>query len=757
MFYYKTQGGKSIYVDPNRCLFKKEGAYTVYPIEKSSQIGNPSSWAVKVYWELLTEKSKRLDTKSKGIDRQYLIFFKGKCVGYLMNLYNKSICYTEQYDLVVVKSDFCIGSGGEGAVLSLSADTELPRRDKLVAKIYHVQPSDQQVQKLELLLRKRRQENLDIKGVFFPEHIIYQGFGEKKRCIGYLMKRFKGKKLFDTVFQPYEIRENLQWTRVDICVFAKTLLKRLIALHEAGILVGDINPHNILVSYDPRELAIIDADSFQIERFPCPVHLPGFVPPRLLNVTDFSSVMRELDDEYYSITVLLFEIFVIGKHPYARCDEGTLEDHIRDRNFVFPIAYGDNSLTPKGPWQLIWYNLPYAMRKQFYQTFHNGKTVSPLEWLHIIEDYQSDLELNKLPDVIFPDKETNILDHDDCLSGLSMRDIEPDEMGLTRIENIFNNNTSSRDVAFIQFGTNSIRCYLFHSKRNKRIDKIESRNSDYVGVDGSFRVNEFLGSQASSLLNNWLKRYVWGIKPPIKALYAFGGTLLRSVSNREMVINAIEKQIGVHFGIISLGMEAQWLIEACHRYYLHLKDKPVMLIKQSSLAMRIVIKKTNGDIKHYTFDDLGLLQMRNKLFSTAQPRMATSTLLEIHDRSVYDQLNTIGIEVNNDVNVIAVGVLKELMPMSEKNGMSFKYLSIDDINNEKERLDEPLCRNRPFVSQLVKDVKVNSYLEDSLNLRLGLPICSFIMNRLQVKNISLIDLGLGECVIDHKLNELSFF
>lgn len=763
MFIYKTQGGNTIYINPNRHLFRKFGEYTIYALDGQSDLEDRRNWIAKIYFKALKQQSIINSLISKrGIDPQCLLFFKDRCVGYLMRADDKKIlCYTEQHDFVVVDTDMDsrVGDpGGEAEVYSLNAGTELYKPDKLVAKIYHKPPSNIQVEKLELLLKKRKEGKLPVQGVCFPVHILYSGYGQKKLCIGYLMKRFYGDTLLNTVFQPHRIETMLHWTRVDICAFAETLLRRFIDLHKVGIIVGDINPKNVLVSYDPNNLAIIDTDSFQIDGYPCPVHFLGFDPPRLLNETDFSTVMRTHEDEDYSITVLLFEIFLIGKHPYARSDEGILEEYIRKREFVFPVGYDDNKLIPKGVYQMIWYNLPYEMRVAFYNAFHYGKLLPLSKWLPIIENYKKDLLQNWYPNDVFSENVKPVLKSEDRLPALTMRDVGPDEIELTQVENVLCRDSRWRksDIPFIQFGTSFIRCYLFRAGTIPSTPKsFKSRNIDFVDRQGNFMVDEFLNSPAVRNLENWLEQNAnKRIKPPIRVLYAFGGTFLRSLSNRVAVIKALEDHFGIHFGILSLEQEANMLIEECHRNILWLRDKPILMIKQSSLAMRIIIKNNEGQISHYTFDDLGLLRMRDKLFSTAHPTMATQTMLDIHDQAINDQLNKIDFVNNHDITIIAVGVLKELMPKSlKKDGI--KRLTLENIDNEIEALNERLSTNRSYARQLAESLKVTNYLEEKLNLRLGLPICAHIMKRLGVDRILLLHLGLGESFIAHTLHQLT--
>ena len=79
-------------------------------------------------------------------------------------------------------------------------------------------------------------------GICFPEYIIYKKTDKGDKCVGFLMKCHKGDVLGQSILAPNIIKEMVDWTRVELASFAIKMLKKFICLHEAGILMADINP-----------------------------------------------------------------------------------------------------------------------------------------------------------------------------------------------------------------------------------------------------------------------------------------------------------------------------------------------------------------------------------------------------------------------------------------------------------------------------------------------------------------------------------
>lgn len=94
-----------------------------------------------------------------------------------------------------------------------------------------------------------------------------------------------------------------------------TILKKLKYLHDRNVILGDINPNNILV-VSPTEVYFVDTDSYQIEGFPCPVGTINFTAPEIQR-KDFSTFLRTIGNERFAVATLLFMIMLPGKPPYS--------------------------------------------------------------------------------------------------------------------------------------------------------------------------------------------------------------------------------------------------------------------------------------------------------------------------------------------------------------------------------------------------------------------------------------------------------
>lgn len=90
-------------------------------------------------------------------------------------------------------------------------------------------------------------------------------------------------------------------------------------LHGLGLVVGDLNDHNVFFDLSPAQpLSLwIDVDSYQFGRYPCPVVMEAFLDPALYGVQDFSQqpYFTPLTDWYAYWTLLVKSL--LGVHPYG--------------------------------------------------------------------------------------------------------------------------------------------------------------------------------------------------------------------------------------------------------------------------------------------------------------------------------------------------------------------------------------------------------------------------------------------------------
>ena len=280
-------------------------------------------------------------------------------------------------------------SGGEGTIYT----TSIPN---IVAKIYKPEKLDRaKFEKLSLMMTK----SINCEGVCFPLALLYN---DKNEFVGYLMNKAEGKELQRCVFIPQLLKKNFPgWTKVDTVTLCVTILKKFKYLHERNIILGDINPNNILV-VSPSQVYFVDTDSYQIEGFPCPVGTINYTAPEIQR-KEYSSFLRTPGNEYFAVATLLFMIMLPGKPPYSLQGGENQIDNIINGDFAYAFGICSTGKAPEGMWRFCWSHLPYGLKEYFYETFRKGgkhsteaTRYSTEDWLQKFEHYLYLLKSGKL-------------------------------------------------------------------------------------------------------------------------------------------------------------------------------------------------------------------------------------------------------------------------------------------------------------------------------------------------------------------------
>ncbi len=281
-----------------------------------------------------------------------------------------------------------LGSGGEGAVYI--AD------NGMACKIFN-EITENRINKLKLMVGK-----LNYDGICSPKQLVYD---ENGTVVGYLMDRAEGKPLKSLLTGPKVLKNNFpNWKKIHIVRLCLTILDKIKYLHSKNVILGDINPQNILVK-DEKTVYFIDTDSYQVENYPCPVGTDAFTPPELLR-KNFKSILRTFENEYFTVSVLMFMILMYGRHPYSKVGGGNLVENIMKGEF--PYSANDKDKVPPGLWGIIWTHLPYDIKNLFIKSFVEGhkdlnKRPNIDEWIKCMRNYYDSLNYN----IAYWDKEAN--------------------------------------------------------------------------------------------------------------------------------------------------------------------------------------------------------------------------------------------------------------------------------------------------------------------------------------------------------------
>lgn len=267
-----------------------------------------------------------------------------------------------------------VADGGEGVVY----ETNTP----YVAKIYKdAKLTKRKLEKIKLMLTKE----IKCAGVCYPACALYNS---QKQFVGYLMPKAKGIEIAKSVFQPMLFAKRLPgWKKRDTVELCVTILKKIKYLHNRNIILGDINPANILV-VNPTEVYFVDTDSYQIEDFPCPVGTVTFTAPEIQGMR-FGEFLRTLGNENFAVATLLFMIMLPGKSPYAQQGGGSPIENIKKMDFSYPLGGESNGKTPDGKWRFMWSHLTYDIKKMFFNTFRKNGDHSTGQERYSIEEWLS--------------------------------------------------------------------------------------------------------------------------------------------------------------------------------------------------------------------------------------------------------------------------------------------------------------------------------------------------------------------------------
>jgi hypothetical protein len=202
-----------------------------------------------------------------------------------------------------------IQSGGEGMVFGLG-DTAV--------KIYH-QPQARHAAKLHHWLNNGLSLRLPAQ-VLAPCDLVTDS---QQKAVGFVMNRLPvGAQALKQLANPGFWSKQAVTTAAVVALFQE-IHRSLSQLHQLGVVVGDLNDHNLffnsLAQTEPPVFAPywIDVDSYQVGGFPCPVALESFLAPELYAVADFSRqpVFTPLTD-WYAYFVLLVKC-LLQVHPYG--------------------------------------------------------------------------------------------------------------------------------------------------------------------------------------------------------------------------------------------------------------------------------------------------------------------------------------------------------------------------------------------------------------------------------------------------------
>ncbi len=250
-----------------------------------------------------------------------------------------------------------LGGGGEGTVSSVSG------RSDMVAKIYNAPMSAERRAKIEAMINSSPAAVRAVTA--WPADMLYNG----RDAVGFLMPRVANASEAHVLYGLKSRKQKYPNANFKFLVHVAANLARAFAiLHQAGIIVGDVNERVAMVTADGT-VRIIDCDSFQYRHgaklYGCDVGTPIFTPPELQGAPTFRGVERTAQHDAFGLAVLIFHLLFLGRHPFAgrylKQTDMPIEKAIQEHRFAYsaensrtemqppphtpPVAYSGGTLT----------------------------------------------------------------------------------------------------------------------------------------------------------------------------------------------------------------------------------------------------------------------------------------------------------------------------------------------------------------------------------------------------------------------------
>jgi len=153
--------------------------------------------------------------------------------------------------------------------------------------------------------------------IAFPEIPVYEE--DTNEFCGFLMKFFGShNRLIDMFYskneEAYAIKD---LTDEDAINIIDALYFKLRVLHRLGLIVGDLNPENILIDKITKAPVLVDIDSFQVGTYYSNSRRKDYVDPKV-RIDGYGKAkyfIYSTDSDIFSLAIVAYE-FLIGSKPY---------------------------------------------------------------------------------------------------------------------------------------------------------------------------------------------------------------------------------------------------------------------------------------------------------------------------------------------------------------------------------------------------------------------------------------------------------
>lgn len=284
-----------------------------------------------------------------------------------------------------------LGEGGEGAVYRLAGQSSQ------AIKIYASPLTAERAQKVRILAQFRQTDVQRFTA--WPSGLVLD---DKGRAHGLLLPVVEQGKDIHHLYTPSSRRKHFPTANWRFLVHVSGNVARAFgAVHARGLVIGDVNPGSILVLGDGT-VRLIDVDSFQVpvpggRPLLCTVAVPLFLPPEL-HQAPLNSVVRNPDHDAFGLAITIFQLLMMGRHPYAGrflgAGEMPIERAITEHRFAYGAHAADRQMQ-RPPNTVGMEILPSHVAALFESAFappaHRRLRPSAGEWMQALDKLATEL------------------------------------------------------------------------------------------------------------------------------------------------------------------------------------------------------------------------------------------------------------------------------------------------------------------------------------------------------------------------------
>ena len=290
------------------------------------------------------------------------------------------IFYESQSDTVRLGQR--IGTGAEGEVY------EIQGKSDLVAKIYHEPPSPEKAEKLVVLSRLGNERLFNLSA--WPVSTLRDA--PDGEVVGFVMKKISQAEEVHALHSPKSRLQKFPEASWAFLIYvAANIARAIAAIHEHGLVIGDVNPKNILVTRKAT-VYLLDVNSFQVsaegKTYRCEGGFPEYTPPELQGVA-FRDIDRAQEHDSFGLGVVIFQLLFMGRHPFSGRYFGAGEMPLERAISEFRFAYGVEAEARKmrqPPGTLALDSMPPPLVRLFRRAFMSTDRPQAREWIEPLDE-----------------------------------------------------------------------------------------------------------------------------------------------------------------------------------------------------------------------------------------------------------------------------------------------------------------------------------------------------------------------------------